>query len=926
MNYNHYLWSMIFVASCTPLTGVTIIHGDDAETPQAFTAKINAQAFDPSTGMFFVGLQQNATNPTYALSRATRPTFDMVQSFTPLLRPLLGSSLLRQQIDLLTVSQQPNNAPFIALVPNASEKIYVMTANGSIITNTSDLNDANGATAAGIVSLATSPTSIFAAVDPNGGTFWQANSGIAVAKIVTVNNILNSVQTKNAITGLDGNVAAPFNLSTDAITGGTNTVTAQDTGVSLYYDTLFDRLYIGIQVASGTVSGDIANAVVVAQLDSSNILHFYRIVNNSALTPGSNGIITVESGGTVVPVTAFEPKVMHTSTGPDYLIVNGGPDAVNLVGNTVYALPLVNDPASPTIHGTLADKNAALVNGVFVTPATTAGSLPQTTDAAALVGAGTLPTAADTVIADIQVYGDTVFVALNEIPSATTDAGLFSSQALFDATGKIIRWTPWQKHLVAINAFPHTTLPGGATHDGPIKFFAVDEVNGTLWIVEGTTDQTVGVTSWNHGFVSTDMISTLNSTLSTGCYSALDLPYYTLGFSGQTDFRYALFGGNGVVTFLVTGQQNGVQEIPTTDFSTAGTTLTTLIPGTVRALEYSRQVTGNGNSNYFFAGTNQGLFVFTDSAGNGFNVNTLGLLDTTPFTTRQWYQITTITGEPIAIKTSGNGNLYVLTRTLTNNPERPFTNTLYSIPFATTTGAMFAPGNIRMIAQTGVGIFANMVQFFDIALMATGASGAPAEKEQLVIATNQGLYYSNADQIANNGITDATNQTNADWTLNSPTATTAFNGIQTPNTPVVNTIWPLSVADNGGLNTFDNGTLNQFSGSGNALGTSALFNDGFIPLNFDASNTQPQFNPLNLLERFWTDGSRRFIIGHSPQNPSPVTNIISAPLNPTGLTMPSPFTLDYPVINQISHFYWITQIGGTGQLVAGTDQGVIALS
>ncbi len=925
MNSNRLL-CLLFFCSVAPLFGVAIVHGDSTVAPYAFTTLINDQAYDPATGMFFVGLDADAANPSYAISRATRPNYDQTMSFTPLINP--SSSLSGQQIDLLTVASQPNSAPFVIAVPQNSIKLYALTADGLTTINSSNLNDAAGSAANDIISMAASPTNIFAAVEPNGGNFWGTNSGIAVTEILTDNNNkLAGLQTKDEITGLDGNKAAQVNLSNPAITGGTAAVTAQAETVSLYYDAPFNRLYIGFQIESGATAGNVANSVVVAHLDSSNILNFYPIVASSALsTNGDNGIVTVKSNGSALPVTAFEPKVMHTSTGPDYLIVNGGPAASATVGNTVYALPLVNNPADTQFHGTLADKNSVHTNAVFRTRATATTQLPQTTDAAAMVGAGPLPTPATTIIADIQVHGDAVFVALNEVPSATTDTGLFSSQALFDATGKIIRWTPWTNHLVPVNAFPNTTLPGGAVHDGPIKFFSVDDQTGNIWIVEGTTDQTVGVTSWNQGFANSDMIPTLNETQKNGSYSVLDLPSYTVGFAGQTNYRYALFGGNDSVTFLMTSQQNSTQEISTTNFSTVGTVLTTSLPGTVRTLEYSRQVTGNGDSNYFFAGTQQGFFVFTDSAGNGFNVSTLGLLNAAPFSNRQWYPITSLKGEPLAIKTSGNGNLYVLTRTLTTNPEQPFTNTLYSIPFATTTTAMFAPGNIRTIAQTGVGIFADTAQFFDIALIATGPTVTPATKEQLVLATNQGLYYSDADQAANNGITDAVDQTTAAWTLNAPTATTAFNAIAQNNTPVQNTVWPLSIADASGINAFDNGSLNQVSGTGNTLGTAAIFNDGFIPLNFNAAHGQPPFSPLNLLEGFWTDGSRRLIIGRSPQDPSPINNIISAPLNPATLRMMNPFTLTYPVINQVAHFYWLEQIGSTGQMLAGTDQGVIALS
>lgn len=916
---------MCLISCSSSIFGAIIVHGDDAEFPKAFTAKINTQAFDPLSGMFFVGLQPNEPNPTYALSRATRPNFNRIEMFTPIGQ---DAALKGLQIDLLTIAPQPNSAPLLPLVIDGEIVVQIATSDGTIVVDSGTINDAGGVAAtSGINSIASSSSTVFAAVSPNAGTFLDSDSGIAVLKIVTVDNLLNSLQTKDATTGLDGNLAAPLNVSSAEITAGTAPTTAQNDTVSLYYDSVLDRLYIGVQVESGAVAGNVANSVVVGHLTSANILNFYSSAPASTLNNGDNGIvITKNDGSTQFFVTSFEPKVMHASTGPDYLIVNGGPDEQTNVGNEVYALPLVNNPSSPATHGTLANKNSALTNGVFTTPAANPGDLPVTSDSAAEVGAGPLPTTnSDIVIADIQVYGDTVYVALNETPDSTTDTGLFSSQALFDATGKIIRWTPWQFHLVPLNAFPNSTLPGGATDDGGIKFFAIDQQSDNIWLVEGTTDQTVGVTNWNTSFTSTDMIESLNNALSTGAYGVLDLPWHTNGFAGSTNYRYALFGGNGVVTFIVTSQLNGSQEIPTMDFSSATNILNSPIPGTARVLEYSRQPTGS-NTNYFFAGTEQGFFVFTDSAGNGFDVNTLSALNSTPFSTRSWYPITTITGEPISIKSSGNGNLYVLTRTLTTNPLKPFANTLYSIPFAATTGAMFAPGNIRTIAQTSVGSFANTIQFFDIAIIATGSSGSPATKEQLVLATNQGLYYSNADQTgANNGIINATDQTTAAWTVDATTATTMFHKIQIPNTPIQNTVWPLSMQDASGVQTFDNGSINQFSGSGNTGGTATAFNNGFIPTNFNY-NGQANFSFFDLLEGFWTDGARRIVTTKSSNNPSNVNRLSSSPLNLSLSELSKPLLLNNAIIDGVNHFYWLAQIGATGQLVAGTDKGVIALS
>ena len=104
---------------------------------------------------------------------------------------------------------------------------------------------------------------------------------------------------------------------------------------------------------------------------------------------------------------------MHASTGPSYLIVNGGDSTTGDTNNTIFALPLV-DLGDPTnaLQGTLADDTSALVNFKFVTPAINPAQMPLASDAAAQVGGGPLGLPPSQQISDIDVVGDTVFILL----------------------------------------------------------------------------------------------------------------------------------------------------------------------------------------------------------------------------------------------------------------------------------------------------------------------------------------------------------------------------------------------------------------------------------------------------------------------------------------------------------------------------------
>jgi hypothetical protein len=139
-------------------------------------------------------------------------------------------------------------------------------------------------------------------------------------------------------------------------------------------------------------------------------------------------------------------------------------------------------------NGTLAKKDPALNASTkkFTIAASLPGDLPvnnATTDPEALVGASTLPISSANSISDMVVIGDAVYVSFVTAPDAENETGIWSSQALFDDTGKIIRWTPWTKRTIPLNAFPGITLPGGNTHNGSIKFFDIDGTTGNIWLV-----------------------------------------------------------------------------------------------------------------------------------------------------------------------------------------------------------------------------------------------------------------------------------------------------------------------------------------------------------------------------------------------------------------------------------------------------------
>lgn len=941
-----YAYLMIVLLIAPSSYGAIVVQGNQTASPHAFKTPVSSKTYDTRTGTFFVGLS-NGTD-TYTISKAPRPTFVAVPSFSPVLKDTSAS--INDTIEFLAFSGQSDaNLDVLVAVslasgasPFTATTATALFTDGSSQVTSAAINDAGGtAVTSGIVQITANSTLAFAAVAPNGGSFGGSDTGIAMLGIGATNNSITFL-TKDATTGLDGNKAVLLDDTSTLLkgtSGGDNVIFNSTPSAALYWDDPMQRLFIGLSIESGANGTDIAKSVVVGNV-TNGALNLHAITPDSAISGGGVDEIIVAQGSSI----SFQPtllRVLHASTGPDYLIVN---TAENSVTNRIFALPLVNDTNNPTssLNGTLAKKDSSLNSSFkFVTPATSAGDLVINngmTNPEGLVGAGNLPISSTTKISDMVVIDDGVYVSINDAPTTTNDTGIWYSQALFGNDGKILRWTPWSKRIMPINSFPGVALPGGATHNGAVMFFNVDAKAGNVWLVEGTTGQTVGISSWNTGQSPNDLVTKAGALLSTGCYAGLDLDQSTRGFLDTTAYRYALFGGTNKVVFAVTSIADDMAnpsspQNPILDYSKAENLFSTLLPdnaGCCQVLEYSRTSTTADNNPaltdycFFFAGTENGLFVFSTSTGEGFNPITLSTLNIAPFSTGAWYQMANITGSVVDIKTSGAGHtLYVLTSETSST--QPLISTLYSIPFTDNTNTMFAKSNIHIIARSQTGAFANVVQFYGVQIVATddpyGAN--PADKEQLVLATNQGLFTSNASQAGSASVATVTNQANAQWevvgTGKNATATTAFFGIAQADTPIRQTTWPISIDDQFGFKTFNRGGIHQFSGNGDLTGSTALFNTNFIPIAFNANPQTNAFATLYPVVYFYSDGGRRFLIYNT-------THIGLQPFAVTPWNVTQPYTLTNPALAQITRFYWINQIGATGILMIGNGQGLVGLS
>ena len=672
-------------------------------------------------------------------------------------------------------------------------------------------------------------------------------------------------------------------------------------------------------VSRAVASG--AKSVVVAQVDSAGDIIFADIAPNSAFDPGDTqemvGVLSVAPQSLAIN----KVRVMHTSAGPSYLIINGGNGTISQVGANIYALPLVDlqDPAD-LAQGTIAKKDSALVDFRFVVPAAVDADMPKSNEPAVLVGTGPLSLPVTGIISDIDVVGDTVYISIDDSPTATSEGGILYSQAMFDQTGKIIRWTPWTK-----KAFPPYATPNQPLSSA-VKLFAVDALTSKVWAVDDLSTS-VAQTTWSAPTSTSFMPNAslpaqLNGIITQAATAVLDLDQSTRGFLSNQS-RYALFAGSHTVSFARISQSLGAAinspQTVITDFTLANNFLVTSLPvasGEILALEYARQLTGT-SSNYFFAGTQSGLYVFSDS-GSGFDVSSMANLNAPPFSNGSWTLAPSLTQAIVDIKTTGN-TLYVLTQTPATATTL-MSNTLYSIPFLPFAAGMFAPGNISTIAQTGVGAFSSIVTFNSIEIISTTSTGST---EQLVLGTNNGLYRSSRA----GGVQAAVSQADANWTL-IPSTLFFYNGISAidnASIPIAapSTIWPFYIADQSGQGTFDVSVLQQLNGTADA----GPFN--FVPPLFNSitAATDPLFATLPQIIHFWSDGARRIAAVSNIESSCIPEELLSLPFNTLewDIENPDEAILVEPTLNNFKAFYWIKQIGVSGLLMVGTNKGVAAL-
>lgn len=638
---------LITVSLSFYLHGAILMRGDkDAPEGQTFSFAVNKNIFSV-TGNFYESANEILTaNQEFTLSRLVRGAI----AFMPLMpelvifngspdreNPLFGDKIIAlgmlQTEDGFSMRDMP-----VVVGESRPSTVYLFENinqfDSTIIVSSQDVHDASGAVSSGIVDLTTNNDAhVFAAVKPNNGEFGQENSGIALL-IRGIADITQNGETKKAqlFGEVNANTGAIFpeqalrlDPTSPELFIGNPLANIVQNQVAMHWDNVLKRLYIALQVTANNGATDGARAVVSAKFIEHGAITLEEVVPNTVFTPGNTTNI-IGAIGAEEQISIHALSTMYTSTALNYLIVVGNNGTPVTTTHSVFALPLVN---SGDAQGMIAAKNAQpvdvfkdanvprLTSRIITQPATTPDEMTHATDTAAQVGGGPLNTGP---IINIIVRDDTVFAFVGE-----NTPGVYSSQAIFDASGKIIAWTQWQR------AAGTTDTIFGA---------ALNAYDGNFILASGTTADTVNIiekTVWSDGSPESlqPLTTILNNTFAADS-GVQGMQTFLPNTPGLNNIALLIAGGVGTIVVAQTGILNANNIIiPTagTDFNnsmefdngiiTTNVNATTVIisggaltnVGPITALEIGTTTT-NG---WLFVGGSNGLAILAQENGTGWN-------------------------------------------------------------------------------------------------------------------------------------------------------------------------------------------------------------------------------------------------------------------------------------------------------------------
>jgi hypothetical protein len=666
--YRLFMLACVIMHASLVYPAVTIT-GDSATGTTSFSFPIDTHSYDKKNQNFFVGAQAGAGGVAqvkdFALSMLPANGGNFIPLAPQTVQLNLGEGLATNPLYDAGISflglvygqtTRDVGHPAVVKAGEPSTLYFYYNLNAKIISlfQYVGVKDAIGLPTSGIVGMSLySQSYLMLGVKPQATTvFGDPGSGIAVFVLGTVTQG-KGLQTQNwrefaqvnvdtgTVVDADGNStgkSAPFDRGQAVLTIG-SPLTSLGQVIDIHYDQFLNRFYIAVQLQAGGDPTDGGKAIVIGTMKN-NKLTLSNIAPDSAFDTNQNKIIGTI--GANAQVSIQKVRSMRASTNLPYLIVVGGNGDPTTTKRMVYALPLVSGTTDAGVNGTLANKNVAAqlrITGKVPfqvgsrsvrVAATQPGDMTLATDAAALVGGGEIE-AGD--IVDIWTRTDTIFVAVGNATDVNQLPGIYYSQALFDAGGKIKDWTVWQRVAGTTDQVFGTVL---------------EQTQGNFLYMTGmsnTTINTVKRTQWSTGAAAlrAPLVSALASALPAdkgGIEKLVDLQQNTPGLNGisllvATGGDTVVLAQSGAVVNTVLQPTAGALAWPSVQFENG--TIDQILPiamdnPTIVAItggvlsDVSRLVTATvatngaaGTQGWLFVGGTHGVAVLSDTAGNGWD-------------------------------------------------------------------------------------------------------------------------------------------------------------------------------------------------------------------------------------------------------------------------------------------------------------------
>lgn len=931
-----------------------------------FGKNITAHAYDPSTGTIYVAT--GADNGGHTLAKAGRG--DTV--FTPLaggagaisaanavVLANAGATYAQLPSPLMRFVGDGDKKFLVAINANttggatAHKNISLINGQTGVAATTGDLKDANNAaiTAAGAATalkLAVGKSSVanqakaFAYVHTQGQQPGDTNSGVCSATIDLANGTIvadtigaaKQAQKLDAPTGIPngGNGGVLGRQDTAAAAQATSGCWVND----LYWDEELQMLYAGLSVRNDTHNdGDQVYALTRAPLATpgGELDAFVKIdglalagANGSgpahlnaapAAEPSVNTVFAFNGDGTPTNPAAVVQKItgMRTSTNLKYLILN----------SNVFAAARLNVLDTTAIPHVWAVRLSTANDGTKGNVVKNADGTPLTNNwtgahlGATLVGGGALPFAQlqNQFVTQLESVGDAVFASIGSragtatATNANNKCAIYASRALFGQAGQIIGWTTWER------VFPS---------DSAVFGFAVDPMLGHIWQIgketTGNTHKVVTRTQWQAvagNATGATLASRLNHDFAQGCTAVLDIPQGTNGIGAAAAAKsssLALFGGDGIVAFART--ESGQLNAMTTAFNDASNYKLTTLPqgaGYVRALTFSRSIEG-ATKGYFFAGTDTGLYVFvgdtTTASPVGYNGSNLALdlNGAAPFTANAgWIRMdAALAGAVTALDAIGS-HLFAIE----HDYSQPGSVTCRLIRYDIGADVNATVGSRVIIAASGQTTIPANTLFNDFAIVCDDGDRAHARG---LLATNIGIFQSPA-ATALVGL-----GADANWVLIPNTDASLLTTMIKTNKRVMagddgKALSPMIAYLDGSGNSWHEMYLKHLAPTWNANAISATAQFGYALQGAANAATQRLVN-------FWTDGARRFYSEINNTDLATGDELKSCPFSPAlfGMTNEETITAN----TTPAHIFWIENISGIGEVMVGTEFGVLSLN